>query len=140
MKNIPMFLLVPERYVMPVCFVIQPFDDGKFDERFKDIYKPALDEADLEVYRVDEDSSVEVPMLAIEDGIRKATICLADITTDNSNVWYELGYAFAVNRPVIMICSSERQGAFPFDIQHRAVINYSPDSPSGFEMVDGIIY
>ena len=118
---------------MPVCFVIQPFDNGKFDERFNDIYKPALEEADFEVYRVDHDSGVEVPILAIEDGIRNANICLADITTDNPNVWYELGFAFAVNRPVIMICSSERQGGFPFDIQHRAVIKYSPDSPSSFE-------
>ena len=118
---------------MPTCFVIQPFDKGKFDERFRDIYKPALEEAGLEVYRVDEDYSVQVPIQAIEDGIRKSTICLADITTDNPNVWYELGYASAVNRIVIMICSSERQEAFPFDIQHRAVINYSPDSPSGFE-------
>ena len=118
---------------MPVCFVIQPFDNGKFDKRFKEIYRPALEEADLEVYRVDEDYSVQVPILAIEDRIRKSTICLADITTDNPNVWYELGYAFAVNRPVIMICSSERQEAFPFDIQHRAVIRYSTDSASGFE-------
>ena len=118
---------------MPICFVIQPFDKGKFDKRFKEIYRPALEEADLEVYRVDEDYSVQVPIQAIEDGIRKSTICLADITTDNPNVWYELGYAFAVNRLVIMICSSERQEAFPFDIQHRAVIRYSTDSTSGFE-------
>ena len=118
---------------MPICFVIQPFDKGKYDKRFIEIYKPALEEAGLEVYRVDEDHSVQVPILAIEDGIRKSTICLADITTDNPNVWYELGYAFAVNRPVIMICSSERQEAFPFDIQHRAVIRYSTDSASGFE-------
>ena len=27
---------------MPTCFVIQPFDSGKFDKRFAEICKPAL--------------------------------------------------------------------------------------------------
>ncbi len=116
-----------------LCFVIQPFDSEKFDQRFEDIYKPALADAGLEAYRVDQDPSVEVPIEAIEDGIRKAAICLADITTDNPNVWYELGYAFAADRPVIIICSDERQGRFPFDIQHRTIISYSSNSLSDFE-------
>ena len=118
---------------MQTCFVIQPFDSGKFDRRFKDVYKPALEDAGLEVYRVDEDPSVQVPIDAIHDGIDKATVCLADITTDNPNVWYELGYAFAANCPVIMICSNERQGEFPFDIHHRSIIRYASDSSSDFE-------
>ena len=119
---------------MRTCFVIQPFDSGKFDKRFEEVYKPALKDVELEPYRVDKDPSVEVPIEAIEEGIAKAAICLADITTDNPNVWYELGYAFASDRPVIMICSDERQGKkYPFDIQHRTVISYSPESPSDFQ-------
>ena len=119
---------------MPTCFVIQPFDSGKFDKRFEDIYKPALEQAGIEPYRVDQDPTVEVPIDTIEDRIRDATICLADITTDNPNVWYELGFAFASGRSVIMVCSDERvDGRFPFDIQHRTVIKYSSDSSSDFE-------
>ena len=118
---------------MQICFIIQPFDSGKFDRRFREVYKPALENAGLGVYRVDEDSSVQVPIDAIHDGINKATICLADITTDNPNVWHELGYASAANCPIIMICSNERQGKFPFDIHHRSIIHYVSDSPSDFE-------
>jgi hypothetical protein len=119
---------------MPVCFVIQPFDRGKFDKRFRDIYRPAIEAAGLEAYRVDEDHSVDVPIDAIEQGIRTAAVCLADITTDNPNVWYELGFAFASGRPVVMVCSSERAGnKYPFDIQHRTVIPYGTDSPSDFD-------
>ena len=119
---------------MPTCFVIQPFDSGKYDKRFHDIYKPALEQAGLVPYRVDQDPTVEVQIDAIENGIRDATICLADITTDNPNVWYELGFAFASGRSVIMVCSDERpDGRFPFDIQHRTVIKYSSDSSSDFE-------
>ena len=119
---------------MPTCFVIQPFDSGKFDKRFDDVYVPAIEAAGLEAYRVDRDPGVEVPIEAIEEGIRNAAVCLADITTDNPNVWYELGFAFAAGRSVVMVCSNERtSGRYPFDIQHRTVINYKPESPSDFE-------
>lgn len=119
---------------MPTCFVIQPFDDGKFDRRFEEVYALAIKAAGFEPYRVDQDPAVDVPIDAIEKGIRAAAVCLADITTDNPNVWYELGFAFAAGRPVVMICSDERTGKkYPFDIQHRAVIPYKAGSPSDFE-------
>jgi hypothetical protein len=119
---------------MPTCFVIQPFDSGKFDKRFDDVYVPAIEAAGLEAYRVDRDPGVEVPIEAIEEGIRNAAVCLADISTDNPNVWYELGFAFATGRPVVMVCSNERTSAkYPFDIQHRTVINYKPESSSDFD-------
>jgi hypothetical protein len=32
---------------MAICFVIQPFDSGKYDKRFHDVYKPAIEAAGL---------------------------------------------------------------------------------------------
>jgi nucleoside 2-deoxyribosyltransferase len=125
---------------MSTCFVIQPFDSGKFDKRFCDIYEPAIKASGLDAYRVDLDPTVEVPIESIEQGIRNAAICLADITSDNPNVWYELGYAFAVGRPVVMICSAERENnRYPFDIQHRVVTHYRPDAPSDFANLQNTI-
>jgi hypothetical protein len=119
---------------MASCFVIQPFDSGKYDKRFEDVYSPAIVAAGLEPYRVDRDTGVDIPIDSIEDGIRTATVCLADITTDNPNVWYELGFAFATKCPVIMVCSDERKdGHYPFDIRHRAIISYKSDSPRDFD-------
>lgn len=117
---------------MPTCFVIQPFDSGEFDRRFNEVYRLALQQADLEVYRVDEDPSAEILIEAIEKNISESDICFADITTDNPNVWYELGYAFALDLPVVIVCSESRE-RFPFDIQHRKIIRYSSGSPSDFE-------
>jgi DNA-binding MarR family transcriptional regulator len=118
---------------MPTCFVIQPFDGSKFDKRFDDVYSPAIHAAGLEPYRVDRDPKAHIPIDAIEDGIRTAVVVLADITLNNPNVWYELGYAFAAGTPVVMICSKEREGGrYPFDIQHRAIISYSSESLSDF--------
>jgi hypothetical protein len=77
---------------------------------------------------------VHIPSEAIEKGMRNASICLADITTDNPNVWYELGYALAAGTTVVMVCSTEREGKrFPFDIQHRTITEYRVDAPDDFD-------
>lgn len=119
---------------MSRCFVIQPFDHGKFDKRFVDVFKPAIESAGLEAYRVDQDPFADVPIEAIEAEIIDATVCLADITTDNPNVWYELGFASACHTPVVMVCSSERPDkSYPFDIQHRSITRYNNDSLQDFK-------
>lgn len=120
---------------MATCFVIQPFDGGKFDKRYRDVFEPAIRDAKLDAYRVDKDASAEVPIDSIEDGIKAAAICLADITLDNPNVWYELGYARAAKRPLVLVCSKERTTPFPFDIQHRSIIRYEFDSSSDFAVL-----
>ena len=115
------------------CFVMQPFDRGTFDKRYDDVYAPAIQDADLEPYRVDRDPSVRIPIEDIESGIRNSEICLADITTDNPNVWFELGFAIAVPREVVLVCSDERTTHFPFDVQHRNILQYKTESKSDFD-------
>ncbi|MCY7353577.1 MAG: nucleoside 2-deoxyribosyltransferase [Lysobacter sp.] len=118
---------------MDKCFVIQPFDGGKFDKRFEDTYSPALKDADLDPYRVDRDPGISIPIDEIESKISASRLCLADITIDNPNVWFELGYAIASKKEIILLCSNERTGGFPFDVQHRSIIRYSNESARDFE-------
>lgn len=77
---------------------MQPFDGSKFDKRFDDVLAPAITAADLEPYRVDRDPGVTIPIEDIQSGIESSPACLADITADNPNVWFELGYAIASRR------------------------------------------
>lgn len=51
---------------MSTCFVIQPFDGAKFDKRYEDVYKPAIEHAGLEAYRVDVDPHVSFPIESIK--------------------------------------------------------------------------
>ena len=118
------------------CFVIQPFDGGKYDKRFKDVFKPAIEAAGLEAYRVDQDASVDIAIDAIELGIKNCAICLAEITENNPNVWYELGFARALEKPVVMVCSSERTSKYPFDISHRVLIPYGVESSQDFSALE----
>lgn len=117
---------------MPTCFVMQPFDRAMFDKRYTDVFEPAIREAGLEPYRVDRDPAASIPIREIEDGIRAAEVCFAEISTDNPNVWFELGYAIALGQDVVLVCSDQRTSRFPFDIQHRAIITYQTESTSDF--------
>jgi hypothetical protein len=112
---------------MPTCFVIQPFDGDKFDRRYKDVFSAAIRAAGLDPYRVDQDPSSSIPIEGIENGIRTSDVVFAEITLDNPNVWFELGYAISSRKEICIVCSDERTEKFPFDVQHRNIIrNCSP--------------
>lgn len=113
------------------CFVIQPFDGGVFDKRYVDVFEPAIRDAGLIPYRVDRDPAVSIPIHEIEKAIADSAVCFAEITTDNPNVWFELGYAIASEKSVVMVCAEQRI-RFPFDVQHRTIIRYKTESASDF--------
>ena len=115
------------------CFVIQPYDGGDFDNRYDDIIKPALESCGVEAYREDRDPYVEIAISVIEERIQDATLIIAEISMDNPNVWFELGYAMALGKPVIMLCDSMyRSEKIPFDISHRNVLIYRSGSIRDF--------
>jgi len=125
---------------MARCFVIQPFDKGgAFDKRYEDVLVPAIKQAELEPYRVDLDPSATVLIEDIENGISNSEICLADITLDNPNIWYEVGFALANQKPVVMICAEPRPTPPPFDVRHRQIIYYALHSPSDFKKLEAEI-
>ena len=109
---------------------MQPFN-LKFNKRYKDIYKPAIETTECEPYRVDEDHSVANIMVRVREKIKAARICLADITEDNPNVWYEVGYAHALGKQIVLI--SEKKDKIPFDMSGEKVIFYHTSSASDFD-------
>ncbi|MCY4261345.1 MAG: hypothetical protein OXC91_13915 [Rhodobacteraceae bacterium] len=113
------------------CFVIQPFNDDRYQKRYRDVFRPAIESAGLDPYRVDEDPGANVIITTIEEKIKSSVLCFAEITADNPNVWFELGYAMAINKRIVMVCEENRQ--LPFDIQHRRIIKYASQSPSDFD-------
>lgn len=113
---------------MDSCFVIQPFDEGVYDERFEAIFAPAIREAGLKPDRVDGDPSVSIVINRIQAGIRRARVCFAEISENNPNVWYEVGYAIACLKPLVFVADRNRRKKLPFDAQHRRVIMYDPMS------------
>jgi len=60
-------------------------------------------------------------------------VIVADCTGKNPNVFYELGIAHTLGKPVIIITQSARR--YPFDIKHIRYIQYeyTPGGLKSFE-------
>lgn len=116
-----------------LCFVIQPYDKGKYDKRYRENIEPAVRRCQLDCYRVDEEPSVEIPFNQIEEKIKESVLCIAEITEDNPNVWFEVGYAYACGKKIILVCSDQRKGDYPFDVRHHKVLRYGTESRTDFE-------
>jgi len=124
---------LPEK---PSCFIIQAFDGGKYDRRYSETIRPALLKANVEPQRADEILGLNPVIEKIEAAIDAAAICVAEVSEDNPNIWLELGYALALNRPTVILCDKAVRPRLPFDIQHRPVILYRTDSRSGYEELE----
>ena len=108
------------------CFVIMPFG-GWFDTYYEDIYKPAISKADLDAERSDD---LYRPTQIIQDiwnCTKKAKVLLADLTGKNPNVFYELGLAHALKKPVVLV--TESIDNVPFDLRSLRHIIYDKNEP-----------
>ena len=106
------------------CFVIMPFK-SLYKGRYERIYEPAIKAAGLSPHLAG-GPGVSTITKDIEDGIRNSHICFADISEDNPNVWYELGFAYACDKQVVMVCDrKKRPKKLPFDVSVKNV-NFHP--------------
>ena len=60
-------------------------------------------------------------------GIHAAKVLVAELTNRNPNVFYELGLAHALSKPVVLVSSNE--GDIPFDLKYIRVIYYDVNGP-----------
>jgi hypothetical protein len=121
---------------LPRCFVIQPFDGGTYDRRYTETIKPALEKSGVLPVRADDILGVNPVIEKIEQAIAASPICIAEVSVDNPNVWLELGYALALNRPTVILCEKTVRPRLPFDVQHKSIIFYRTDSRSGFDELE----
>ena len=109
------------------CFVMMPYAPPHGDYYSK-VYEPAIEKAGLTAVRADADLfGTGKIMDQIWAGINSAKVLVAELTTRNPNVYYELGLAHALEKPVVLISSNEED--VPFDLQHIRVIYYDVMDP-----------
>lgn len=109
--------------VKPYCFVLMPFgekthDSGNtidFDRIYKQIIQPGIIAAELEPVRGDEETAgalIHKPMFA---RLMLCDYAVADLTTTNANVLYELGIRHGV-RPHTTVLIFAKGMRLPFDL------------------------
>jgi hypothetical protein len=106
---------------------MQPFAPPLGDY-YEKIYRPAIEKAGLKPIRADADIFGTGKIIdQVWNGITQARVLVAELTSRNPNVFYELGLAHAFKKPVVLISSREED--VPFDLQHIRVIYYDVNDP-----------
>ena len=109
------------------CFVMQPFA-VPLGDYYEKIYKPAIEKAGLRPVRADAEIFATGKIMdQVWQGINAAKVLVAELTTRNPNVFYELGLAHALKKPVVLVSAKEED--VPFDLQHIRVIYYNVSDP-----------
>lgn len=115
-----------------LCFVIMgygvktDYSTGRqldLDKTYKNIIKPAAEEAGLHCIRADEirhSGIIDVPMYQY---LINAEVVIADLSTYNTNAFYELGVRHAL-RPHTTIAIAEKDLKKPFDVNHTVIHQY----------------
>jgi len=109
----------------PYVFVLMPF--GK---AFSNIYqfgiKGAAEDAGAYAERLDDQIFTDGILDRIFNQINLADVIVADMTGRNANVFYEVGYAHALGKLVLLLTQDAED--IPFDLKHRQHVVYDGES------------
>ena len=119
----------------PLCFVLMPFGSKPdaagsiidFDAVYKDLIKPSIEEAGLEPLRADEEMTGGIIHKPMFERLILCEFAVADLTTANANVFYELGLRHAV-RPWSTVLMFGQGSRLPFDVGLLRAMPYELDA------------
>jgi len=108
-----------------VCFVAMPFKP-EMDSIYQRVHR-TLSDLGWVVVRADEMTFPQNVSKAIFFGISTSDLVVADLTGNNANVCYELGIAWSIGKPIILLTQEDK---VPFDLYDLRHITYQCDLSS----------
>lgn len=107
----------------PTAFLVMPFGSDDLEIVYEHFVKPVIeDKCGLNCLRGDDMFGSNTIMDDLRDAIMTSRIVIADLTGRNANVFYEVGMAHALGKPVLLLSQSPED--IPFDLRHRRVLPY----------------
>jgi hypothetical protein len=94
---------------------------------YREIYEDVVKEIYQEHYAVRNAEEIYGPGPIMGDVMRdivESEFVVADITPENPNVYYEVGFADAIGKPVILVANRDHREELPFDIAANRAIYY----------------
>ncbi len=116
----------------PLCFVLMPFGrkpagDGRvvdFDAVYATLIKPAIEAAGLEPLRADQETTGGLIHKAMFERLILCEYAVADLTTANANVFYELGVRHTTRSFTTVPVFAAGWGQLPFDVNGLRAVPY----------------
>lgn len=115
---------LPNGFVQPdLVFVLMPFKD-EFDEIYLNIKMAGklINGRPLTVDRMDEKRGPYMISDTILNRIRQSSLIVAEVTEDNANVYFEIGYARGIGKMVLPCAKAGT--TLPFDIKNFNTVFY----------------
>lgn len=103
------------------AFCVMPFAP-EFTDRYLFGIKVAAERSGYRCSRIDESVFTQDILTEIQQNITGADVIIADVTGSNPNVYYEIGYAHALAKPVVLVAASTEE--LIFDIRNMRHIVY----------------
>ena len=132
--------------VKPLCFVLMPFGKKSgvggaiidFDAVYTELIKPAIEAANLVPVRADEEQAGGVIHKPMFERLILCEYAVADLTTANANVFYELGVRHAVKPATTILLFAADGTRLPFDVAPLRSLPYQlgPDGKPSSTTVD----
>ncbi len=121
----------------PRAFVVMQFTPP-FDKLYKDVIQEICKEEafGIEPIRADEIYGPGMIVTDIEKKIIESKFVIAEITTSNPNVYYEVGFARALKKQIILI--AEKTTKLPFDISPFRILFYEDSIAGKNNIEDGL--
>ena len=117
------------------AFILMPFDP-EFNEIFTELITPALEEVGYIVKRADNILNQQNILKDIIRNIAEADLIIADLTTLNANVLYELGISHALRKPTVHLTQSIEE--IPFDLKSYRMIYYSLNYKEAIQLIKAL--
>jgi tetratricopeptide (TPR) repeat protein len=124
----------------PLCFVLMPFGRKKdpaggpdidFDLIYEKAIKPAIEAAGMEPVRADEERTGGIIHKPMFERLLLCDFAVADLTTGNPNVFYELGVRHAA-RPATTLAIFAKNQKLPFDVNFLRSLSYELAANNAF--------
>lgn len=94
------------------AFMVSPLGNTEVDYNYQWVIQPAVRSQGFEITRVDEISHTGNITDLILDAINRSRFVVADLTDERPNCYYEVGYAHAQGKPVIILAKEGTQRHF----------------------------
>ena len=114
----------------PLCFIAMPFGrkeaggrSVEFDAVWKDLIAPAIEAADMQPLRADEEQSGGIIHKPMFERLILCEFAVADLTLANANVFYEIGIRHAA-RPATTVLIVADEVRLPFDVAMLRTMPY----------------
>jgi len=131
----PTFGLPARPAVEAEVFILMPFTND-IRPVYEDHIKGVLTRLGLTVARADDFFTADSIVSDIWNAINACRIIIADCTARNPNVFYEIGIAHTLGKPVILIAQSTDD--IPFDVKHLGAIVYE-FTPRGMQKLEAAL-